>query len=190
MKKYKVIYPDPPWEYKDKCNSGERGAEFKYPCMSMEELKALPVGELADEDCAMLCWATWPLLPNIFREGLFEAWGFTYRTIGFIWIKMIKSEGSLLRSNRLKLGMGNYSRSNSEPCLLATRGKPKRIDAGVQSVVVAPIGEHSAKPVEVHRRIERLFGDVPRIELFARRKRKGWDHWGNQVESDVELNAT
>lgn len=106
---------------------------------------------------------------------MIDAWGFVYKTIAFAWVKENKKSGGLF------WGLGNWTRSNVEVCLLATKGKPKRINAGVHSVVMSPIGRHSEKPSEVRDRIVKLCGDVPRIELFARQEAEGWDCWGNEV---------
>lgn len=118
-------------------------------------------------------WATFPML----REALelIEAWGFTYKTIAFNWVKQNKS------GNGIFWGLGNWTRSNSEICLLAVKGKPKRISAGVHSVVLSPLQRHSQKPAEVRDRIVELMGDLPRIELFARSAAEGWDCWGNEA---------
>lgn len=179
MSRYNIIYADPPWTYRDKCHSGERGAGYKYPLMSIEEIKALPVQNIAAPDCALFLWVTMPLL----QEGLdtLRAWGFKYKTNAFTWIKTNRVSGSLF------WGMGNWTRSNAELCLLGTKGKPWRLCAGVHSVVMAPIGEHSAKPPEVRDRIVELCGDQPRIELFARSASPGWDVFGNQVNGSIDL---
>lgn len=110
---------------------------------------------------------------------LIEAWGFTYKTIAFNWIKQNKKSPSLF------WGLGNWTRSNSEICLLATKGNPKRVSAAVHSVVMTPIQRHSQKPDEVRDRIVELMGDLPRIELFARETAPGWDAWGNEVPQEA-----
>lgn len=107
--------------------------------------------------------------------------GLYYKTVAFVWVKQNKKSDSLF------WGMGYWTRSNVELCILATKGSPKRVDAGVHQVVVSHIEEHSRKPGEVHERIRRLMGDVPKIELFARRKAEGFDVWGNEVDSDIEF---
>lgn len=111
------------------------------------------------------------------REALevIEAWGFTYKTVAFNWVKQNKNGASLF------WGLGNWTRSNSEICLLAVKGKPKRVSAGVHSVILSPIQQHSRKPAEARDRIVELMGDLPRIELFAREAAPGWDSWGNEV---------
>ena len=183
MKKYGAILADPPWQYRVYSKKGlGRSAESHYPTMNIEDIKALPVADIADKDCALFLWVTFPCL----QEGLdvIKAWGFTYKTVAFAWVKQNKKADSLF------WGMGYWTRSNVELCLLATKGKPKRVDAGVHQVVISHIEEHSRKPLEIHRRIERLIGDVPKIELFARRKTAGFDVWGNEVESDISLYDT
>ena len=149
--------------------------------MGIDEIRALPVGELAEKDCALFLWVTIPCL----LEGLsvLQAWGFQYKTIAFVWIKQNKKADSLF------WGMGYWTRSNAEFCILATRGSPKRQSAGVHQVIVSHIEEHSKKPQEARERIVQLMGDVPRIELFARQKTPGWDVWGNEVESDIEMKS-
>jgi len=184
-KQYRIIYLDPPWTYRDKAHAGQRGAEYQYPCMSEADLMDLPIDQISAEDAVMFCWTTWPKLPDALE--LINWWGFEYKTIGFNWIKRTKH-------GKLHWGMGNWSRSNSEPCLLATKGKPKRAGKGVHSIITAPlanvlessIGKHSAKPPEVRDRIVELCGDLPRIELFARERVLGWDSWGNEVEDPFE----
>ena len=182
MKKYNIIYADPPWNYKDKALAGNRGAGCKYNVMSTEDTKKLPVNELAAEDCMLFIWVTMPKLNEVF--DLIEHWGFTYKTCGFNWVKRNK------RANTWFMGMGNWTRANSELCLLATKGKPKRVSASVLSVIDTPIEEHSKKPAIIREKIVELCGDLPRVELFARQKTEGWDVWGNEVESNIELDLS
>lgn len=182
--KYSIVYADPAWHYRDKASAGARGAEFKYPVMTVDEVMALPVKEHVADDAFLFLWTTWPILPEIFEKGLFEAWGFSYRTVGFIWIKTNPSSPGLFT------GMGHWSRSNSEPCLLGIRGRPSRFSAGVHSVIMSPVREHSRKPDEARKRIVRLCGDLPRLELFARQRAEGWDAWGNEIKSDIIMQST
>ena len=179
MKKYKIIYADPPWSYKDKASAGNRGACFKYDVMTVEDIKALPVKEIADDDCILFIWVTFPMI----QEGLdtIKAWGFKYKTIGFNWVKRNK------KSHSWFWGMGNLTRSNSEICLIAVKGNPKRISAGVHSIIDTPIEGHSKKPDVVRDKIIKLVGNLPRIELSARSKTDGWDVFGNEVEESIEL---
>lgn len=116
-------------------------------------------------------WATFPML----REALdvIEAWGFSYKTVAFNWVKQNRNGTGIF------MGLGNWTRSNSEICLLATKGKPKRISGSVRSIVLSPLQQHSRKPAEIRNRIVELMGDLPRIELFAREAAPGWDVWGN-----------
>ena len=182
-KKYKVIYADPPWSYQDKAlNTG--GALRHYPTMKIEDIKALPINTIADTECILFMWATFPLL----REALdvINAWGFQYKTCAFVWIKANKRTDTTLPNPPLDVfwGMGHWTRSNAEICLLAIKGKPKRIDAGVHQIIYAPIDKHSKKPDATRTKILRLCGDLPRVELFARQNADGWDVWGNEVENN------
>ena len=110
-----------------------------------------------------------------------DAWGFTFKTVAFVWVKQCRKSDSIFT------GMGYWTRANAEICLLATRGHPKRAARDVKQVILSHIEEHSKKPDEARRRIEALMGDVPRIELFARQVTPGWDVWGNEVASDIQL---
>lgn len=177
IRKYQAIYADPPWDYQQCRLSGS--AKKHYPTMRIEELCALPVAEIADRDCALFLWATFPQLPEALR--LIQAWGFVYKTVAFVWLKQ----------NRKALtwfyGLGFWTRSNAEICLLATKGHPKRQSAGIHQLVISPVEQHSKKPDEVREKIVALMGDVPRIELFARQQTPGWDVWGNEVENSTAL---
>lgn len=151
-----------------------------YNTMSIEDIKSLPISQIASDDCALFLWVTFPCL----REGIdtIKAWGFEYKTTAFVWVKQNKKSDSLF------WGMGYWTRSNVEICLLATKGKPKRVSASVHQVVISHIEEHSRKPSEIHDRIVELMGaDTRKIELFARRKTPGFDVWGNEVECDIDL---
>jgi len=204
MKRYSVIYADPPWKYGGKYSTGSvgkrngaRSASSHYKVMSMEEIKSLPISEIAEDDAALFLWVTGPFL----QEGLdvIRAWGFTYKTIAFCWVKLEQDE-------RVFFGIGSYTKSNSELCLLGTRGNIITKGNALDGLIVRSHKEsqvittsrrnkiagpgnpfHSMKPDQAYEKIERLFGDVSRIELFARRKREGWNCWGNQVKSDVEI---
>lgn len=173
-KKYNIIYCDVPWHYKDKALAGDRGLLNKYKTLSIPEIKALPVSNIAAEDCCLFFWVTFPQLKEAIP--VIESWGFKYKTGGFTWIKTNKKN-----TDSLFWGMGNWTRSNPELCLLATKGKPKRVAANVHSVIQSPIRSHSEKPPEVRDKIVQLCGDVPRIELFSRHMTPGWDHWGLEV---------
>ena len=171
-KKYSIIYADPPWGYR---NKGTRAAaERHYRTMTLDEIKALPVQGIAAEDCVLFLWATFPCLPDALE--VIREWGFTYKTLAFCWVKKNR------KSPGWFWGLGNWTRSNPEVCLLATRGRPERISAKVHSVIDDPVKRHSEKPQEARERIVELMGDVPRIELFARQRTPGWDVWGDEVD--------
>lgn len=176
QKKYNIIYADPPWSYDDKASAGKRGAYYKYDLMSMEDIHDLPINEIAADDCCLFMWATMPKLDEIFAWDFFDAWGFTYKTNAFTWVKLNKKKCTWF------WGMGRWTRANAELCLLATKGNPVRQNAGVHSVVMHPIMEHSKKPDIVRDEIVKLCGDLPRIELFSRQTVPGWDAWGNEVD--------
>lgn len=179
-KKYGIIYADPPWRYRVFAKKGAgRTAESHYPTMAIEEIRSLPVGGLAAKDCALFLWVTFPLLREAF--SVIEAWGFTYKTIAFVWVKLNKKTPSLF------WGMGSWTRANAELCILATRGNPRRQSAKVHQVIVSPVEAHSKKPDITRNKILELLGDLPRVELFAREKADGWDAWGNEIESSVQL---
>ena len=163
----------------DARSQAQGAAENHYPTMSIDELCALPVPELAAKDCALFLWATFPQLPEALR--LIRAWGFRYKTVAFVWLKRNRKSPSWF------YGMGYWTRSNAEICLLATKGKPKRQSAGVHQFIISPIEQHSKKPDEARDKILALMGDLPRVELFARQKTPGWDAWGNEIASDITL---
>lgn len=180
MKKYKVILADPPWAFRAWSNKGMgRSAEQHYPTMGLEDIKALPVADLAAEDCVLFLWATFPMLKEALE--VIDTWGFTYKTVAFTWVKENR------KSPGLFWGLGYWTRANAEVCLLATRGSPKRQSAAVHQVILSPVERHSKKPDEVQERIVTLMGDVSRVELFARQETPGWDVWGNEVECSPGL---
>lgn len=172
---YKLIYVDPPWEFHDKNSNGNRGACHKYPVMSLAQLKALSIGQIADGDALLAMWWVSPMPQEAL--DLVAAWGFTLKNMcGFTWHKLSKT------GKKDHFGTGRYTRSNTENVLIATRGKPVIVCKSVRGIVTAPVGKHSAKPHEVRRRLELLMGDVPRVELFAREQPTGWDVIGNDVD--------
>jgi N6-adenosine-specific RNA methylase IME4 len=146
--------------------------------MTTEEIAALPVREMAADDCTLFLWATWPTMQSAMT--VIEAWGFTYKTEAFSWVKVIREE-----PRRPRLGLGYWTRANTEPCLLATWGHPKRLHKDVGQVIAAPIREHSRKPDETYERIERLVAG-PYLELFGRQQREGWTVWGNETDKFAE----
>lgn len=181
MKKYNAIYADPPWHYNDKASSGKRGATYKYPILRDSEIGKLNVESIAADDCVLFLWTTNPKIETAL--WVMRQWGFHYKTFAFTWAKMSKN-------GRPKWGMGNWTRSNSEQVLLGIRGKPKRVSASVHSLILDEYsmavvksipGKHSEKPEEVRDRINVLMGEVPKIELFARKESPGWDTLGFDV---------
>ncbi len=175
---FTVLYADPPWAYR--VEGGRGAADKHYGTMKLGELCMLPIEELAAPDAVLFMWATWPTLPDAF--GLMRAWGFEFKTCAFSWHKVNK-----IATDTSFVGLGHWTRANSEPCLLGIRGKPQRVSKAVQQVISAPIGEHSAKPAETRTRILELMGDVPAIELFAREPSPGFECWGNEVNASVTL---
>ena len=169
--KYKIILADCPWPYR---NRPPKGA-VPYPTLSLEELKSLPVNQIADKNCALFFWATPPLI----RQALdvIEAWGFEYVTKAFTWVKTY-------HNGNIVLGLGYYTRGNDEPCLPAKKGRIRRLETAtdISQVIFAPIRRHSAKPPEVREKIVQLMGDLPRIELFARERTPGWHSLGLDLD--------
>ncbi len=187
--KYGAIYADPPWSFKvwNRDTGSGRSASAHYQTRSLDELAALPVSDLAADDCALFVWVCWPSLPDALR--LIDAWGFTYKTCGFDWMKADNTQPHFFQAEvAAQVGMGYWTRANTEPCLLATRGAPKRLDAGVRMGVIEPRRQHSRKPDCVPGRIERLVAG-PYCELFARTTRPGWDSWGNEVGKFAQVVA-
>ena len=176
---YRAILADPPWRFATYSDKGKgRSAEAHYDCMTRADIKAMPVADWAAKDAVLFLWATDPLLPRALE--VIAAWGFTYKTVAFYWAKLNKGRGGLVLGQRdFFTGMGFWTRANPEPCLLATRGKPRRRGTDVAKLIVAPRREHSRKPDETYGRIERLV-EGPYLELFARASQPGWDGLGNQ----------
>jgi N6-adenosine-specific RNA methylase IME4 len=177
--KYPVLMGDPPWPYATYSDKGKgRSAEAHYDSMSIEDIAKLPVSSWAASDSVLLLWVTRPILRRAFE--VIEAWGFEYKTVAFTWVKTIPSEYDndpcLFGPPPLHFafGMGHWTRSNPEQCLLATRGKPHRINADVPELLLAHRREHSRKPDEVYDLVERLVAG-PYLELFARQRRPGWE---------------
>jgi N6-adenosine-specific RNA methylase IME4 len=173
-KKYNIIYADPPWNYNDKMSGHSFSLEHEYETMPLEWIKSLDVAKLAEKDCILFLWAVSPQLPEAIE--VMQAWGFTYKTVAFCWSKVTKNKKPV--SN-----LGKWTMGNVELCLLGVRGKPNkfRVDKSVKQLVVAERTVHSKKPDEVRERITQGFGDLPRIELFARQHVDGWDCWGDEV---------
>jgi len=181
-KKYNIILADPPWEYGYYQNKGRKVADPKfkitpYEGMDIEEIKGMPVRDLAAENCALLLWVTFPCLQ--WGLDVVKAWGFDYKTVAFTWVKKNK------HINSYWIGLGNYTRANAEICLLGVKGMMPRKSQKIPQICDRPIGEHSQKPNVIRTRIVKLFGDLPRIELFARTKVHGWETWGNDPKLEI-----
>lgn len=186
---YQIIYADPPWSYRDK-STHRGGAERHYRTMNAQDIGYMHVAGICDDDAVMFLWATHPLMCQGGPQFVAKRWGFELKTCAFDWVKTT-------RAGDISIGMGHWSRANSEPCYIGTRGRPQRMSAAVRQIVeaantgadvqpealYAPRREHSRKPDCVRDRIVELCGDVPRIELFARGPAAdGWDTWGNEAE--------
>ena len=181
--KWPVITADPPYDWRARSPKGEgRSAKRHYRTMPLAEVMALPVADLAAKDSALLLWITRTFIFE--ARAIVEAWGFTGKSIAFVWVKPRKDrQADLLNPERdFPKGLGYSTRANAETCLLATRGHPKRLNCDVCDVIEAPRDVHSRKPVEIYERVERLFAG-PYIELFARRPTpcSGWTYWGDQA---------
>ncbi|WP_083236031.1 MT-A70 family methyltransferase [Halomonas caseinilytica] len=188
-KTYDIIYADPPWDYGGKMQfdksskSAEKidigknifisAANFKYPTIKTKDMKKIPIHEIASDDCLLFMWVTNPHLAQGIELG--QAWGFEYKTVAFVWDKMVHNPGQ-------------YTMSYCELCLVFKRGKIPRPRGArnVKQLVRTPRQAHSVKPMEVLRGIEEMFPTQSKIELFARNKVDGWDSWGLDVREEYE----
>ena len=186
MKKYNVIYADPAWSYyndstaKKDCTTVKGMRRPPYPVMSTESIKELKVSEIAAENAILFIWTTDYHLEKCMQ--VIKAWGFEYKTVGFVWAKKNKKGEQVCF-------MGAYTmKSGVELCLLATKGKDahKLVKKhNVRAYIESPRLEHSKKPDEIRDRIVELVGDLPRVELFAREQKNGWDAWGNEIDNSI-----
>ena len=192
-KKYQIIYADPAWSFKGKGVYQETFPQRKqtrkkrlvtdiYKTMSKKQIEQLPIKDISSNDCALFLWVT----DSHLKDGieLIEKWGFTYRTIVFIW-KKITNKGNTCAN------IGAWTMKNYEICLLGIKGnmlKNKKAN-NIFQLIEAERTIHSQKPNEARNRIIKLFGNLPRIELFARQKTNGWDVWGNEVENSIDLSS-
>ncbi len=184
MSKYNVIYADPPWQYGSKqYQDGDRDfqkLEKFYDTMSIDKIKSLDINSISEKDCACFMWVT----DSHLKEGIevLESWGFKYKTIAFVWLKKYANGSQVFN-------FAPWTLKSTEICLLGIRGsmsKYKKLN-NVKQFVEAERTEHSKKPDEVRKRIEDLFGSLPKIELFARQKVDNWDSWGNEIENSIEI---
>lgn len=191
MKKYNILYCDPPWQFSNKKTGGsmKSGSANQYPVMTIDSLKKLDIESITEDDCALIMW--WVGAMPQEAIDLVNAWGFTIKNMNaFVWNK-------ITQKNKPHFGMGFYTRAGSESCLIATKGKIKPLSHSVRAVFNAEcqiqfegkVSQHSKKPVQVRDLIVELFGGLPRLEMFARTKSEGWDVFGNEVEGSIEINA-
>lgn len=188
MKKYQIIYADPPWSYNDKMSGHSFSLDHEYITQDLDWIKNLPVKDMADKNCALFLWVVNPLLPEAFE--VIKEWGFKYKTVAFVWNKRTVN-GNWVHN------MGRWTMGNMEMVLLATKGKPQRIRKDIKQLVIAERKEHSKKPDIIRKAIVDLMGDLPRVELFARGDKNkdlfefnrfdGWDTFGNESEGSIQL---
>lgn len=178
---YPCVVVDPPWRFaSNSASKPGRNAMRHYACMSMADIKALPVGEIAAPDCALFLWITGPMLAIGAHLPLMKAWGFRPSGLGFVWVKLNpKAPGLFFMKHDLAMGGGFTTRKNAEFCLIGKRGRSVRQSASVHEVIIEPRREHSRKPDEVYRRIEQYCAG-PYLDLFARQSRPNWTTWGNE----------
>lgn len=175
---FRTICADPPWRFRTWSETNQHKAASKhYPLMMTDDIKALPVSEIAAEHSVLLLWAVNPMVPHAIE--VMKAWGFTYKTLGFIWAKTT-SRTDMSWAPKYHMGLGYWTRANSEIVLLGVRGKPTRLAKDVRQLIVSSRREHSRKPDEFYERVQRLCGG-PYIELFSRKSRPGWISWGDEV---------
>lgn len=178
-----AILADPPWSFASWSHKGQgRSSIAHYPTMDWGAVAKLPVSELAADDCCLFLWVVQSQLPEACE--VVKGWGFRFKSVAFAWLKG-DSLPMFPDDVATQMGMGMWTRAEFEQCWLGTKGKPKRLDAGVRQVLIDKRREHSRKPDGIHQRIERLVAG-PYLELFARQKRPGWTVWGNQTDKFAE----
>jgi len=178
--RYGVILADPPWKFETWSEKNQKkSASNHYNVMDIDAMKALPVNQLATDNCVLVMWAIFSMLPQAIE--LMEAWGFEYKT-GGAWAKQSST------GKRWAFGNGYLFRSACEPFIVGTIGKPEIGNHSTRNLIVAPVSEHSRKPPDMHDNLEKLFPCISRAELFARQSRPGWDTWGNEATKfDMEI---
>ena len=179
---FRAILADPPWKFQSlwKTSTGPGNRNAGYNTMTIPEICALPVADLAADDCVLFMWGIWIFLPEAL--DVIKAWGFTYKSCAFDWMKADVRQADMFREDAdVQMGLGYWTRANTEFCLLATKGSPKRNSKSVRQGIIEPRRQHSRKPDCVHERIQRLV-DGPYLELFARQQRPGWTVWGNETD--------
>lgn len=184
-----LLYADPAWDYDDKAHSGKRGVGYKYPPQKFMDIARMNIPRIMADDAVCFMWVTCPNLH--YSIEVMEAWGFEYRTVGFVWVKK-----NSINIDTDFMGMGNWTRANAELILLGVRGKPHRISKKIRQVVrymedhdptviERRILEHSAKPPVFRQLITGLMGEVPRTELYARDVAKGWNQYGHGIQGNT-----
>ena len=179
--KYNIIYADPPWKFDNKSTGGSMnsGATQKYSTMTIDDLKALDIQSISADDCALVMW--WVGAMPQEAIDLVREWGFVLKNMnGFVWNKLTKNYLPFF-------GMGFYTRAGSESAIIAIKGKPPVNSHSVRAVLNAKVGKHSEKPDIFRDKIVDLFGDVPRLEMFARKNSEGWDVFGDEVEQSISI---
>lgn len=170
---YSLILADPPWRFATRSDKGlSKSPQAHYDCMSLDDIKALPVAEIAAPDCLLMMWATAPMLPQALE--VMTAWGFAFKTMG-AWAKQSKT------GRKWAFGTGYILRSASEPFIIGTRGNPKTATKSIRNLIVAPVREHSRKPDCARTNLEQMIPTGRRLEMFARESAEGWDAWGNET---------
>jgi N6-adenosine-specific RNA methylase IME4 len=192
MNRYDILLADPPWSYRVWNGKRSRTSDAHYRTMSTETIADLPISRIVNNDAALFLWST----PPAIREAInvVETWGFQYRTFAFVWIKHDKhpvnqtkctKEPVLYKDGELfgaSFGLGHYTRANAEICLLGIRGQMPVADKGISQLILSQRRDHSWKPDEQYERIERLYPGTTKLELFARRRRSGWDALGLDLD--------
>ena len=178
---YGAILCDPPWAFQTYSGPAvPTEGEQPYQTMTRSEIAGLPVASLAAPDCVLFLWVTWPTIEHGLQS--IAVWGFKYKTCAFAWTKAHAGQIELFQDDiTARMGMGYWTRGNTEVCLLATKGRPRRLHGDVRQGIISPRREHSRKPECIYQRIERLVAG-PYVELFARQRRPGWNCWGDQTE--------
>lgn len=179
-----ILTLKPPWWFPPRNNSNTKfggGVTDKYPVMKLDEIRRIPINELADDNCALLMWVTTSSTSDSNlsdRLSLFKHWGFDLKNEAFTWVKLnAKSETPFF-------GTGYYSKSNAEHCYLGVKGKMKPVSNKISSLIMAKREQHSKKPEIIRDKIVELFGDLPRVEIFARKIVDGWDSIGNEINGE------
>lgn len=184
-KKYNVIYADPPWQfgsksYQDSNREMLKLEETQYQTMSIQQIKELPIKNITAGDCICFMWVTDAHL----KEGIevLESWGFKYKTIGFNWIKYYASGIECVN-------FAPWTLKSWEICLIGIKGSMGKYKKSnnIQGLLKEIRTKHSEKPLEARKRIDLLFGDIPKLELFARQESEGWDVWGDEVKNSIDL---